>query len=205
MTEDMLAVHRCTDLVGPGTVVVDLGACVGAFAFPCADRGARVLAVEPRVENALQLRKRTDVEVLLAGAGPDDGWCTVQVPPGAEATGAYIEPGHGPVPMLSLRTIVEAAGGHVDVLKCDIQGGEYELFDATDHATLARIAFAAIEFHVWTAGAEPRREGVGHIDLAPPMPEHAVVRLIEKLAHTHTVEQQGPADAGGTVYAWRRP
>lgn len=177
--------------VGPGSVVIDLGSSEGYFARWAEAQGATVACYDARYDRAV---------------GPFDGWCIVV----GEGTAAYIEPiGPGIVhdfsgrplphfaPMISLTTILQRYDV-VDFLKCDIEGGEYMIFDCD----LSKVARFGIEFHVWTTPDKPV-EGLGsHPD---PMPPNAVGRLLAQLSRAHTLEINGDVESGGYIYgAWKQ-
>lgn len=188
--------HRARDRIGPGTVVLDIGASTGEFALPASRTGARVVCVEVLADNCAILRA-LGLEVIEAAAGPHDGWCMLVESEGAaRATGSHIEAGPGPTRMLSLASILGQTGP-VDVAKVDIEGGEYALIDGTAQITLAQIAYLAVELHEWTTPDEPARPGVG-VRAGAPMPTDAIGRLMARLSATHEVER-----VDGLVFATR--
>ncbi len=182
--------HRARGRIKLGSVVVDIGACVGDFAIPACEAGAVVLAVEPDPGNC-QALENAGVRTIWAGVGDVDGAC--RFVKNAPPTGGWIAPDkNGHVPMFSLAAVLNFTGHEmVDVLKVDCEGGEYALFEGADEATLRRVRFAAVELHEWTTDDEPRHEGWGHHDEGPAMPDAAVFELRRHLGVTHTVEVNG--------------
>jgi FkbM family methyltransferase len=197
-----LDVHRARARIGPGKSVLDLGASIGDFAIPAWQTGADVLAVEPLGPSVRTLEK-AGIPVLWAALGPYDGMCQLLMPydEKARVTGCYTMPNpNGLMPMFTLESILDAfAYETVDVVKCDVEGAEYEAFIGTGPEVLRRIRYLALEFHVWTAGDEARREGIGHRDHEPMI--RTAVDLLRWLGRTHDLELEGSTDAGGTIYA----
>jgi hypothetical protein len=162
------------DNVAPGSRVVDLGSSEGHFSRWAESMGATVDAYDVRYGTAV---------------GPYDGTCSVV----GDGLGASIVPGDGDTPMVSLATVL-AKHRRVDFLKCDIEGGEYLIFDDCDLSNVARFG---IEFHAWTTPADPV-DGLGVKD--EPMPPGAFDRLVAQLERTHMIEVVGPPEAGGYIY-----
>lgn len=160
-----------------GDVVLDLGSSEGYFSSWATERGAEVYCVDARINYAV---------------GPHDGFCEVR----GETLGAFIIPGKGNVPMKSLKTTMDEIGKDIDFIKCDIEGGEYEIFNCH----LSKVQFIAMEFHAWTVKGEPEIAGLG-IKEGKRMPENAVDNLIKFLEKTHTVEVVGNKEAGGYIFA----
>lgn len=175
MTEVLTEIWReyRADNVGPGSVVIDIGCSEGYFTDWAESQGAVVEGFDARAGVAV---------------GPRSGRCTVK----GEGLGAYIVPGKGKTKMVSLASIL-AKHEKVDFLKCDIEGGEYLIFDCD----LSKVAAFGIEFHAWTAPDSPV-EGLGVKD--EPMPEGAFERLLAQLERTHTVEIVGDPAAGGYLH-----
>jgi FkbM family methyltransferase len=144
--------------------VVDLGANVGYFTFRFADLylqkfgpggGLQLTVVEGSPIVFAQLQKRICEEPFLR-----DHTELANALAGRRAGGAYIPQGyvhygHGAspdrtygarfVPYVDLATIVKP-GEKIDLLKCDIEGAEFDLID--NYAELLRnVDAAVIEFH----------------------------------------------------------
>jgi len=168
--------YRATN-IGPGSIVIDLGASEGYFTGWAESQGATVDAYDARNGVAV---------------GPYDGLCTVK----GDGLGAYTIPGDGETIMVSLATILDA-WETVDFLKCDIEGGEYLIFN-TD---LSKIQQFGIEFHVWTTPDKPK-PGLGVRD--EPMPRGAFHRLWKQLSRRHDLELNGDPAAGGYIYGTLR-
>lgn len=165
--------------VGQGSIVVDIGCSEGYFAAWAEAQGAVVESFDARYGSAV---------------GPYDGVCTVK----GKNLQAYIIPGEGTVPMVSLETILSKYET-VDYLKCDVEGGEYAIFDCdTD---LSKVAAFAIEFHAWTTADNPQ-EGLAIKDI--PMPDGVFDKLLARLEQTHVVQVTAPPLYGGYLLGVRK-
>lgn len=175
MTENLQEIWReyHAEHIGSGSVVIDIGSSEGYFTDWVKSLGATVESFDARYGTAV---------------GPHDGWCTVK----GEGLSAYIIPGDGPTKMVSLSTILSKYSV-VDFLKCDIEGGEYLIFDCD----LSKVRAFGMEFHAWTTPDEPV-EGLAFKD--EPMQDGVFERLLTQLRRTHTVEVIGPPEAGGYLH-----
>ena len=162
--------------VGPADTIVDIGANMGIFALWAARQTpqGRVIAIEPT--SAIDvLRLNIDragianIVPIQAAAGLDGGSFEIVTYPGFNIvnhhaawqpkfwTRVFIKLLYGkyqsaPVveraEVKSLRHILDE--NHVDrvnYLKCDCEGGEYEIFRNLDDETFSRIDKIAMEFH----------------------------------------------------------
>jgi FkbM family methyltransferase len=135
--------------------IVDLGANTGlatrwlALRFPA----ARILAVEPEPDNVRLLRRNVDalgdrVAVVAACAGSRPRRVSLQSSAGSWAYRMQ-EAGDGDavVDVVPMATLLAMHGfDHVDLLKCDVEGAERELFEDAG-AWLHRIDLAVVECH----------------------------------------------------------
>ena len=131
-----------------GDMVVDLGANVGLFTVLAARHGARVLAVEAQsgfvdeIQRHARLNDCTDrvtVEVGLLGAGTG-----VFADAGRLRTASHY--GSQPPPLTLAELLRRHRVDRVDLLKVDIEGAEFGLFDG-DLGWLARVRRIAMEVH----------------------------------------------------------
>ena len=151
-------------IVGSGWTVVDIGANVGFFTCQAATagRGVRVVAVEPVSAYIEVLRRNVErnalrnVDVLPVAvsreSGREVGVCVWYTPSGEAKT-------HYPIPSdarretetvkgMTLADIFYAARvERCDLLKIDIEGAEYELFEGTRPEDWARIERVVMETH----------------------------------------------------------
>lgn len=166
----------------PSPVVVDIGANVGAFSMLAASHGAKVIAVEPLPENVTQLKanlKGYNVTIIESAAGVSG-----EVEIEGHSTGAYTRPGTG-TKSLSLAELLKDLH-HVDFLKVDCEGCEYDLFQ---DAPLNKIDRISMEFH----STEMRDRFI---------PER-FGELVTRLAEYGHVTVMGKPSRGGMIF-WRK-
>jgi FkbM family methyltransferase len=140
--------------------IVDIGANVGVTALVLAQiPGARVTCYEPDPENCVLLRDNLgrnnlrNVTVREAAVAGKSGKLHFQ--PHTESTGGFLAAnGAGSdvhtltVEAITLdRVLEESATGRIDLLKCDCEGGEYEILDRLTPELAARIRNLTIEVH----------------------------------------------------------
>lgn len=147
-----------TDLKEDATLL-DIGAYIGDSAiyanfFP---KVKKVIAVEPVPDNLKFLKKNlaenkiTNVQVLDKAVAADSKGRTVYTFP-EETIASFIKSpkssGQIFVPTISLSNLIRQVKTKVLLVKCDIEGGEYELFLNTSLKTLSRINRLVIEIHL---------------------------------------------------------
>lgn len=133
--------------LGEGKVMVDVGAYIGTitFAFLADNPGSRVIAVEPVPENCELIRMTAALngwsnrlELIEAAVGSGEvhyGYAGTSYASDNRFVGnlgsemiydhTVLE-----VPVVSLEDIVIRAGGHIDLLKIDCEGGEWRFLDS---------------------------------------------------------------------------
>lgn len=185
-------VYRITDadLADTG-ILIDLGANIGAVSVWGARLGTKVIAVEPDPDNRKYLAAN-----LAANLEPET--YTVLATACTPVAGlVHLEPDHGhsqvvpassgttiPVEGITLAEVYLRAGvPYSDVLKIDIEGGEYPLIAATPTEVLRKSRYITLEF-----------------DAAP---DALFGPLVAKLAHDFSIEVLGSPARGGYVYARR--
>ncbi len=175
MTEQLDAIWQeyRPDNITKGSLVIDIGSSEGYFTDWAKAQGAQVDSYDARHGVAV---------------GPKDGWCTVM----GEGLGAYIVPGKGQTKMVSLKTILDK-WHTVDFLKCDIEGGEFLIFNCD----MSKVKRFSMEFHAWTT-PDKKIDGLGF--RPEPMPDNAFENLIVFLSKTHTLEVVGEPTAGGYIH-----
>ena len=144
-------------LVQPGDRVLDIGAHIGIFAKYAVEQGAAsVLCLEPQPDNFAYLRE--NVNTLVSGGA--DVTC-VEVAVSSHMSvwiygfgmNAGIIKRHGrhkyEVPGVTLGELISA--GDFNVMKMDIEGGEFDALASASLLQLATLDRAAIEYH-------PRKE-----------------------------------------------
>jgi len=146
--------HLFVELLGPESVVLDLGAYLGVFSSDITERtDARVVAVEA---NPRQFDKIDDAErVKRLNCAVSDCEGLVRLYLGSNPLGTSVCPDH---PYASEETIEVRAttlprlisdhcGGRLDLLKVNIEGAEIPMLQACDDRTLQGIGQITIQFH----------------------------------------------------------
>lgn len=177
----------------PQSVVIDLGANLGAFSATCLQmRASRVIAIEPEPTNAALLRKNlapwipSRAEVCEVAVGAVRGRVDV-----AGGTGtAHIVPGDQ-VACVTLADILEPLD-RVALCKVDVEGAEHGIITACPHDQLAKVDRLVMELHGPPAApwADPSRWG----------------QIVQHLLETHACDIFGrPSEGGGHLFAHRYP
>jgi FkbM family methyltransferase len=154
--------HKDYGEIPDGSVIVDLGASIGAFTVYAATmaRHATVYACEPlpaffellqanvtlnkfedrvRCFNVAVAADGTDRELIVGGDGLF--FPTLVAPPQANRTSIR-------VPCTDLSALLDAnALSHVDILKMDVEGSEYDVLYGTPSNVLRRIREIRLEYH----------------------------------------------------------
>lgn len=178
-----------------GDVIIDAGAHVGLFSILVARQNpdCRVVALEPFEENHaclvrnLQTLGVGNVEVHKAALAGQTGVGRMRAV-GDRSIDHLLETGDSgeddEVATISLPDLFETAGtDRIAMLKCDVEGSEYDAFGAVDQETLARIERIGLEYH------DNLRPGT--LDL-----------LKERLSATHELRvQPEPGQGHGLLYA----
>jgi len=132
-------------------VVYDVGANVGAYAVLAARRCAAVHAFEPDLGNLSRLRRNialnrfTNCTIVPAAAGSHDGIANFAA--GKDAFVGRLDPGGSIVVRCVSLDSYAADHGAPDLIKMDIEGGEWESLLATPDELLASIPQLAMEMH----------------------------------------------------------
>lgn len=190
-------VYRLTPgrFVRPG-VVVDLGACFGAFTLLALVLGVEhVVAVEPVDANRKRLLAHvrdwgvtSRLQVLTSAVGLSGAPYRV-VGDGVCAHVEWADRGDDVPRRLGLDDLVDEHPA-IDVLKVDVEGAEYDLIGDASRDALAAVRFIAMEWHATGLGVP---DGDGKIGV-----------LVERLLHTHHVEVSGDPSVGGMLYGTLR-
>jgi FkbM family methyltransferase len=149
--------HPCIHLE-PGSVIVDVGANIGDFTF-LASRIAihgRVIAVEPIGEHveALRVNKELNraehVDIVQAALGKFDGELTMVVdgPKSRAHAGPNVTVWHEQVRVMTLPTLMQLYGlSHIDLLKLDCEGAEWDILQAAE-PVIEAVQQIALEYHL---------------------------------------------------------
>lgn len=145
-TNDYRMARRAVD----GGTVIDLGANIGAFTVLAVKLGAaHVHAFEPHPANRACLEENLrlngaagKVTVHAQAVGGKPGVALLA----GDGPGAHLDPAGEPVEAVTLNDILDEVG-EARFLKLDVEGAEYQIFDAVDRESLRRVARIAGEFH----------------------------------------------------------
>lgn len=150
------------------SIVLDVGAFVGHWAEKISDRyGSRVYAFEPADAGVEKMRglfaDRPNVEVFDYGLGREN--LTVALALAGPGSSIYAETAPWGFAEVEIRDIVEVLDElgieHIDLLKVNIEGGEFDLFDRViSSGWLPRIDQILIQFHEWHPNAYLRRRQI---------------------------------------------
>lgn len=146
----------------PLSTVIDIGANVGFFACAALSRAKRVIAVEPVEENYRYLMRHVTVNGgsctdVLRYAVTGRSQEAIRLYRGSKRTTRHSidrqwagnEAGYETVSSIALPELMQKVScGIVDLLKCDAEGAEYEIFLNTSIEDLTRINALLIEVHV---------------------------------------------------------
>jgi len=158
-------------VINEGDVVVDIGANIGMFSRRALERGAsRVIAFEPMTHSFSCLldncypqvechklavsSKLSKLEMFRLDSVSNLGGGTSKLIPGREIVSVE------DVLSVSIQDLM-AAGiipNHIDFLKIDCEGGEYEIIDSLDEEMLGRISKISMEYHEGLIGKEKREQ-----------------------------------------------
>jgi FkbM family methyltransferase len=139
-------------------IVVDIGANVGVFSVAAAKRGGRVFAFEPVNETFQRLEQNIAINdsapVLTAynvGVSVRGGRRELFVSESSEGFSLFSGSGSGKAVLVNTIPFDEiftlCAIDHIDFLKVDCEGAEYEIFGAISDASFAKIRKIVLEFH----------------------------------------------------------
>ena len=154
--------------------VVDLGANVGLFTCAIQDRARRVIAVEPVAAHFRQAHKNIVKNggdgaglLRLAVAGQSDQEIAIHVDDRTAGASSLFRSfckssrEHETVRTTSLPDLLESTGcGEIDLLKCDVEGAEYEIFSNTPLPVLRRIRRLVMEVHLAVDEGERKQQAL---------------------------------------------
>lgn len=145
--------YLIADWLDRESVVVDLGGNVGRFTAVIREQfQCRVVVVEPEAANFAAIPSDGGTIKLRAAAGGRCGTIALEVSASDSTAHIAREDVEGGdrqrVELVDFSTLVERAGVEaVDYLKVDIEGCEWDFFDAMTDAQLIAIPQIAVEFH----------------------------------------------------------
>ena len=138
--------------------VLDVGANIGVATIWFSERCplARIFAVEPSSEASARLLRninrnglgnRVSVLTVALGEGGRPLYLVFGEHSGVSHTDTEPHDGSQMVWSADLKTILEIVGGHVDVMKLDCEGAEYDIILGADNHTLSQIDNIVGEYH----------------------------------------------------------
>jgi FkbM family methyltransferase len=158
-------------VISEGDIVVDIGANIGMFSRRALEMGAsRVIAFEPMagtfsclLDNSfpqiechkLAVSSRlSKLEMYRLDSIDNLGGGTSLNLPGREKVGVE------EVLSISLKELMSTGiiPGHIDFLKIDCEGGEYDIIDTLDEEMLGRISKISMEYHAGMIGTSKKEE-----------------------------------------------
>jgi FkbM family methyltransferase len=138
--------------------VLDVGANIGVTTIWFSEHCplARIFAVEPSSETSARLLRninrnglgnRVSVLTVALGEGGRPLYLVFGEHSGLSHTDTEPHDGSQTVWSANLKTILEIVGGHVDVMKLDCEGAEYDIILGADSHTLSQIDNVVGEYH----------------------------------------------------------
>lgn len=166
--------------------VIDVGAQVGSFSLWLACRSAaHIFAVEPNPETYSFLVRNIEAGDLASrvrssqvALGGQAGERTLYVPKFSEATSLLASQdavAHVAARAVTLSKLVSDSDfPRVDLLKIDVEGAEWEVFESLHVGDLDSVAIVLVEWHP--------ASGHSHIELAERLRDHGFKVAVEAFA-----------------------
>src|SRR3954470_4028001 len=141
--------------LGPRSIVVDAGAHRGQFSGALVDRfGCRCYLIEANPDLAATLRNDSRFEASVTAAlGVHDSKATLFLRENLEASSVFASDAEQSskatdIEVVGLATVMQRFDlDHIDVLKLDIEGSEFEVLQKTPDDLLKKIYQITVEFH----------------------------------------------------------
>jgi FkbM family methyltransferase len=154
--------------IDQSSLVFDVGAYVGEWSAEIARRyDPTIYAFEPEPGAFRTLQERLHdqprVTALEFGLGAIDGGAPLTLAgPGSAVHASDAGFGTVEVQIRDVVPVLEELGvDHIDLLKVNIEGGEYDLFDRLiETGWLARVRLVSVQFHEWYPDAYRRRRAI---------------------------------------------
>lgn len=140
-------------------VVIDVGANVGLFTEYCLRKGAsKVYSVEindKAIDTFKQIHgSRENVKLITKGLSAESGEIEVYLDPENSLVSSVIQTHTSglsiskKVQMMSLKELLDSENiQHVNLLKIDVEGAEYDIFKSIDSEILSKVDYILMEFH----------------------------------------------------------
>lgn len=134
--------------------IVDIGANVGAFAIAarCHFPHATIHCYEPnqRLEEYLKLQAyAVQAKHFIEAVGSEEGYFSTDEMCNeilnSESVTVMDFKKKGNIKTVSLKTVIERIGGHIDLLKLDCEGSEWTILK--DYESMRKVRFLTFEYH----------------------------------------------------------
>ena len=150
------------------SVVLDVGAYSGEWSEQVSQRyGSTVFAFEPDPTSfpklVERLAKHRNARALNYGLGGHDQAASLALAgPGSSIYGANGAFGAAKVQIRDVALVLDELGiDRVDLIKINVEGGEYDLFDRLiETSWLHRMRLVSVQFHEWHPKAHSRRRRI---------------------------------------------
>lgn len=186
------------------SIVFDLGGYRGEWSEQIHRRyGCRIFVFEPAPSFASQItdrfRSQSDISVFGFALGASDG--TLQLSLNENATSSYTS-GTGDFVEAEVRDFIAFLDDQqiegIDLLKINIEGGEYELLDhLISTGCISRVRHIQVQFHSFVPGAEERVEDIRRRLWETHVPVYSLDWIWESWTRTtDTAERMKALDGG---------
>ena len=133
------------------TKIIDIGANVGLFSIAARSyfTNAIIHAYEPNKELEPYLEHQSRVakfKYFNEAVGSEEGKCKLIFSDYAGLTQSLLNKADGDLPQTSINKVIKRIGGNADLVKIDIEGSEWELFD--DKNTWTLVGNIVMEYHL---------------------------------------------------------
>jgi FkbM family methyltransferase len=146
--------YRLAEIDSPVNVVVDVGGNIGLFTLAALNRfqpkHIHTYEPNPQIQSVLEHNTEDDcVTVYPEAIGVDAGTLELALHHNSLHTTSVADFARGRIytPVISMREVVERAGGQIDLLKLDCEGAEWELLD--DPSLWSGVQHLTMEYHLW--------------------------------------------------------
>ena len=139
--------------LNPDAKILDIGGNVGLFSLAARQffPQATIHAYEPNSSLEKHLSHQAKIanfDYSLQALGAKDGQIRLQFSEkGSSCNTVSIFDEEGDVPMMALSKAIDNLGGHVDLVKCDCEGAEWELFEASN--VWDKVDNITMEYHLY--------------------------------------------------------
>lgn len=132
--------------------IIDVGANIGFFSL-CARHyfpQAEIIAYEPNhhLEKYLSLHLRqAAVKYFLEAVGKEDGMISLQFNDGDSIMTTTVTDANASVKQRSFASVLQDAGGSIDLLKLDCEGAEWQILE--DQISMRKVKWLVMEYHLF--------------------------------------------------------